>query len=482
MLLRLQRYVLGRSFRNDEGSLATAINTHGWLSTLTKPFGGTMTAPVGFLAAEKLAVTLLGNRDFIFRLVPLAAGLACVPLFFFLARKVIGPVGSVFSVGAFALSWMPVFYASDLKQYSTDILFAILILLATSRALERGTRQADLLLAVTGMVAVSFSHPAIFILAVVGPVLLYQRWAEAAGRRRMIVIGSLWVAAFLIFYILFYRTVGQVDRIVGYWEDLNGLMPIPPWQDPGWFLGRPAALLVVVGGLSGFVLIPAAFYVLGLIGFIRRGQWPWAACLFGPVIMTLIGSAIANYPFKGRLILFLVPSAFLVIGEGIEELGRLVRPQLTARASVWIAAAFLLWSPASGLLNQLQQPRSAPYPEDIKPVLQYVHDNLQAGDIIVVYPGAIPTYTYYASLYGLSGNKTYYLADWRKRPFRYDEFIDTLPRDRRVWFIFSRVLVTRDHQDERQYILNSVRSSGGEIVQHTGVSGDISSAHLVVLR
>ncbi len=482
ILLRVQRYVLGRSFRNDEGSLAGAIMAHDWLSTLTKPFDGRLTAPVGFVVAEKAMVTLLGNQDFIFRLVPLASGLASVLLVYLLARKLLGPAGSVFCVGAFAVSWMSVFYASDLKQYSSDILFALLILLAASRSFERGRRRDDLLLAATGLVAVSLSHPAIFTLAVVGPVLLYHRWSRREGRTRLAVIGALWLLAFLLLYMVFYRSVGEVGSVVGYWEDLNGLMPIPPWQDPGWFLGRPAALLVVVGGLSGFVLIPAAFYVLGLLGFIRRGQWQWTAWLFGPVVMTLIASGVANYPFKGRLILFLVPGAFLAIGEGAQELGRLIKPQVAARSAAWVAAIFLLWSPTSGMLSQLQQPRSAPYPEDIKPVLQYVHDNLQAGDIIVVYHDALPTYTYYAPLYGLSANKTYSLADWRKRPVQYKNFIDVLPKNRRIWFIFSRVQLNKDHQDERQYILDHVRSAGGDVIQQLGVSGDISSAHLVVLR
>jgi len=480
--LRVQRYLLGRSFRNDEASLAGALNSHTLLSLITRPLGGVYTAPVGFVVIEKLSTMLAGNHDYVFRLFPLLMGIASVPLMYYLATRTIGPAGAVFCIAAFSLNWMSVFYSSDLKQYSSDVLFALLILLAAANSYERNTRRDDLVLGAVGVVAVAFSHPAVYILAVVAPVLLWQRGRQPESRRRIVLIGAAWGAVFLLLYVLFYRTVGQVDRILAYWEDTNGIMPIPPWKDWGWFTARPGALLSAVGGLSPITVIPTAFYVLGLVSFARRGRWEWAAWVFGSAIATLGGAALVNYPFKGRLILFLVPGAMLTIGEGVQCLAGIVRLHGAGRALAWLAAAALLWTPAMNAAYQLQQPRSAPYPEDIKPVLGYVRHNLQPEDLIVVYSGAELAYRYYASFYGLQENQTYYLPEWQKTPGKYQGFIDALPRNQRVWLVFCRVDQTKDNVDERNYLLDYVRASGGELLQEDSISGGISSVHLVILK
>ena len=48
MLLRIDRAVLGRSFRGDEAALASAIQHYSLLDLLTKPLGGSITAPSAF--------------------------------------------------------------------------------------------------------------------------------------------------------------------------------------------------------------------------------------------------------------------------------------------------------------------------------------------------------------------------------------------------------------------------------------------------
>jgi hypothetical protein len=482
LLLRIQRYVLGRSFRGDEAALALAIQGHTLPSLASKPLGGSFTAPVSFLLVEKLISDVLGQQDFIFRLFPLVAGVLSVILMFLLARRMLGGVGALFCVGALAMNWTVVFYSSDLKQYSSDILFAVILYSAAARYAERPSSRGAYLMALTGIAALSFSHPAIFLLACIGPVLLIQHRRQPALLPTLGVCAS-WAIAFLILYLTFYRSVGQQAYIVDYWNDLNGLMPMPPWRDPSWFPTRTGAFLTGVVGLPPYVLLDLGLYVLGLVSFCMRGKWQWTAWLLGSILFTLLGSAVANYPFKGRLILFLIPAALLGVGEGIESIASYLKARpILGRTALWITALFLLWTPAYSAWSGLMQPRSAPYKEDIKPVLIYIQEHKQPSDWIVVYQQASVTYSFYAPFFDLDRHQTIILPDYRKQPRKYEKIVDVLPENQRIWFVFSGVLDNKDNVNERSFILDYIGSSGGQILQEYGVDNLISSVHLVILK
>ena len=136
ILLRIEKAILDRSFRGDEAALASAIHNHSLYELLTVPLGGSVTAPLGFLAGEKLVVDLFGFQDFYYRLVPLIADCLSVVLMFFLAKILLGDFGTAFAVGAFSLNRMLSFYSSDLKQYSTDVAIALCIYLMVARYLK----------------------------------------------------------------------------------------------------------------------------------------------------------------------------------------------------------------------------------------------------------------------------------------------------------------------------------------------------------
>src|ERR1700690_4037369 len=106
ILLRIEKAILDRSFRGDEAALASAIKNHSLFELITIPLGGSVTAPLGFLASEKLVVSLLGTEDFYFRFVPLLAGCLSVILVFILAKILLNDFGAAFTAGAFSLNWM----------------------------------------------------------------------------------------------------------------------------------------------------------------------------------------------------------------------------------------------------------------------------------------------------------------------------------------------------------------------------------------
>jgi hypothetical protein len=338
------------------------------------------------------------------------------------------------------------------------------------------------MLAGIGAVALTISHPAIFVLVSIGAVLLIHHRRDRLAVRWALAIVLVWALSFALLYFNYYRVVGQERGVVDYWNNLDALMPMPPWEHPAWFNDRAGSFLTTVAGLSGHTPLYALLFAAGMVSFYRRGLWPWSLVLMGTFVLPLVASGVINYPFKGRLILFLVPVLYLGMGEGLDGLARLLRsPRWYAKALTGVAVIALLWSPFSETLEALGKRRSTPYREDLKPVLAFVQQHWQPEDLVVVYDQASVTYEYYAPFYGLAEAQLLGLENDRNHPRRYRRVLDELPAHRRTWFIFSNVLDISDDMDVRTFLLNYATRSGGQILDQYNYDA-VSYADLVLTK
>jgi len=119
IILRLRQYFSGRSLWADEASLAFNLANRSFAG-LTQRLDYDQGAPIGFLFIEKLLVVGLGNIDQVMRLFPLFSGILAIYLFYRIADAHIK--GGMFGVLLFSVSWSLIYYSSELKQYSSDVM------------------------------------------------------------------------------------------------------------------------------------------------------------------------------------------------------------------------------------------------------------------------------------------------------------------------------------------------------------------------
>ena len=173
-ILRLRQYFFNRALWADEAALALNI-VHRSLGDLIQPLDYGQASPLGFLFGVKIFASLFGNYDYVLRLFPLFMGLLALFLMGVLAKKYTGWAG-LFALAVFAINTPLVYYSSELKQYGTDVLVALLMLILASRCLSETSRPRDFaFLGAAGMLAVWFSHPAAFVVAAVGLTLLIEK-------------------------------------------------------------------------------------------------------------------------------------------------------------------------------------------------------------------------------------------------------------------------------------------------------------------
>jgi len=167
--------------------------------------------------------------------------------------------------------------------------------------------------------------------------------------------------------------------------------------------------------------------------------------LFSPLFLTLIASSLHQYPFSGRLLLFLVPSLVALVVEGVVRIARGLSEQ-TVFVSVLMGILFFV----PPLLSNL--PSQPIVWEEIKPVMSHVREHYQQGDIVYVYYGAASAFKYYQSQFGFTDHDyvvgVFARNDWSNYQKDLERF-----RGRRVWVVFSHIWVANGVDEEKLFSL-----------------------------
>ena len=359
-------------------------------------------APIGFLFIEKAFVVTLGNVDQVMRLFPLFTGIASLYILYRIAKVHI--TGGWLAGLLFAASWYPIHYSSELKQYSSDVMMALLLIFLATRCLRESASFRDfLILGAGGAMAIWISHPSAFVLAGIGLALL----AAPLTRQRHIPfawlagLGFLWMASFGIQYQVSLKHLIANDFLQGYWR--KNFMPLPPWSDVGWLLKTYHSMLVMTLNTIEPALVYAIpiLVMIGGISLLLRDRILAIIILF-PFVLAMIASALQRYPLKDRFMLFLVPLVLMLIAEGLGSLYRIVARWNTGVAGTMYAlpSLFLFFLVMSGAFRLFLSPYNQ---SDIKPVLEYVAEHRREDEAIYVYHSSEPAFAYYAPLYGIEG-------------------------------------------------------------------------------
>lgn len=434
ILLRLRQYLANRSLWLDEAMLALNIihkDIWGLLGKLDYDQG----APIGFLLLEKLAVTLLGDGERALRLLPLLAGCASLVVFYFLARKILNAPGLLAALALFALSPTLIYYSSEVKQYSTDVFFAVLLLFLFTHHSPRANYQ--LLLA--GILAPWFSHPAIFVLAAIGLSLLLENRRNPLPTLAM---GAGWLVSFGILYFVSLRGLSENEFLRGFWQEYFHANPLDA------LLG----LFANPGGLKAAapVLLAATLFGAGML-LARQGKA--AVSLLLVFVFAWVASWAQLYPFAGRMILFLIPLVYIFLAAAVELPWSLFpRPRFLAPLLALSLAGFLLYAPLLVAAERFVSPK---YPEHIRPAMAYLNANLKPGDALYVYNWALPAFRYYAN------PEMEYVAGGLHvdDPQALLNELGPLRGQPRVWFLFSHVYESGEY-NEKDWMLGYLDQIG----------------------
>lgn len=451
---RIQEFLRNRSLWYNEAALALNVINKSFFQLFTQPLDYTQASPFGFLMLAKIATFLFGANEFVFRLIPLISAFFSFLVLYKLASYCVSKWASVLTIYLFAISLELIRYATEFKQYSSDVLFFMLIILIGLQVLEKGLNlKRAVFLGFLGAVMLWFSFPVIFGLGGVGVVLFCnyiskKRWIEL---RNLLVSFLYWEISFIFLYFIFLKAVTNNGVLQNYWS--NSFMPLPPFSisDQYWFSKKMIEVFYTPGAIYQ-PFLGAVLFFIGC-GIVYKKNTVSFFLMISPLFFVLLASGMHQYPFSGRLLLFYVPFLYLFMSEGI--IGLIQNRFIFVKIIGIILCIAVLYLPITASVYQYSV--SQIYSEEIKPILEYVHEEIDEGDCLYVYYGADCAFNFYKKLYGF--NK--YIKginsrdDWKK----YYEDIDKLAGNRRVWVIFSHVYYV-GRLSEENYIVDYLNIKG----------------------
>jgi phage shock protein PspC (stress-responsive transcriptional regulator) len=437
---RLKAFRDFRSLWGDEACLAVNILDREY-PALLQPLGFEQGAPIGYLFVVKTLTGLWGDSENVLRSFALLCSILSIFLFGFLVIKLMNKTAALFSIWLFAIHPGLIRYASEVKQYSTDVLVFIgLAILALWLLASKRTWRDVVVAGIAGFMAILFSHPSVFMLAIIGIVWLMDvirkggnisEWVKLGG------VGLVWVGTFLSLYYLVYSNLHDNLYLVSYWQNGFPPLPISP-REFYWYLEQPL-FLFHLSSYNPYWGIAALLFLIGVIGNLIKPSKPFLL-LAAPLVLTFLVSIFQLYPFAGRMILFLTPAVIGLAGFGLQIL---IENQSVRMKYLVVLTTFFLVSAYPILWVIYPQERIFPQ-EELKPVLRTISREQQEGDFFYVYYGANCSFLYYARQFDISEDR-YLIGDqgvqnksdsneWEKV---FSQDILSLRGKERVWFVFS---------------------------------------------
>ena len=134
--IRAADFLRCRSLGLDEARLAINVAARPLLQLL-RPLDLDQSAPPLFLWGERLVFRLLGHSDCALRLLPVAAGIAAAMLMYPLARRFLDDAEARLAAIIGIFSPLLITYSNAVKQFSVELLVAVLLLLIFERSFRR---------------------------------------------------------------------------------------------------------------------------------------------------------------------------------------------------------------------------------------------------------------------------------------------------------------------------------------------------------
>ncbi len=457
VVLRVARWAWDRSIWWDEAALAMNVLERSF-GELAEPLRFAQTGGIGFLWISKAMTLMFGESTLCLRFVPMAAAAASVVLFYFLARRLLDGISLVAAVGLFALNPWLIAYASEFKQYSIDVLLAVLVTWLALRGDWRAT-------AVVGIVGAWVSLSSVFVSAGVTAAIIAH-----SKQRKVAVISGVGLIALAASAAAHYLLTELSARAHVYLQR-HWASAFAPRDDLTWYGER---LLTAMRDPCGVMLTWVALVMLlvGVAVLIRRSREhalvvllpaaaAFVAALAGvyPLVMRLPEEVV--HPSGGRLVMFLVPLACVVMGCGAVVLRR--------GLNVVIVLALVGPMGWTGVAALIEPPRF----QEFREVWRGLQSKAQPGDVVYLDQYAQSVRNYYERVLGpVDGAEVVVCMNQRDEAGHAAQIARELGEAERIWVTFTHHPTTRLKAQEAM-VLRALARVGrrGDEIELVGARG-----------
>ena len=348
--LRVWYWLLAPPLWLDEEMIALNIRGRS-LAGLAGPLWLEQGAPLGWLGTERLVALAVGFGEMSLRAVPVAFGVAGLAAAWWVGRRWMSAAGAAAFVFLLAAGQWVFHYSLELKHYSADIFFALLLPALVVWVLEgsdaRGRLRRVAVWWTVAIVGEWWSMGGLLVTPACAVVLLVALWRRD-GRRSVIIfaaVGGVWLAFFGLHYAAALRfTVGN-PVLQTTWSDAMAPASAGLVARMSWLVQQAGPLAEKPGG-TGLAIL---FWSTAVCGFVVA-QPRLLGAVFAAVSLSAGLFAVARVvPLYARFSLWTMPALYLGIALALDAgvrwaRARPIRTPIARVAGVIVAAAAIVIS------------------------------------------------------------------------------------------------------------------------------------------
>lgn len=439
MMLALVQYLQNRSLWLDEAMLALNIIRKSPLSLL-KPLDDEQVAPVLFLQIEKLFSHIMEYSEYGLRLFPLI----CFAVALFLFLRILQNFSTDFlwislCLLFFSLNANLLYYASEVKQYMTDVFVSVLIPFMVLRDYAK-QRQKIMLIGSAGAISLFLSSITPIILFSAGLFLIISNWKEIKSTYfSLLSIFGIWCVFFLGYYFSFVHNHPTKEGMIRFWTQFGG--GFPPLNSGYFnFVFSKIYYHFSIYGKLGIVLF--GFFIAGISYMIIKKKFNYLILFILPLMLHILLSTLRQYPLNGRLMMYLVPYFLITACLGIQFLVEKIPSKFDLKwplfglFSLMLTFQLIRLYPVKSFYQLFPTTKADESKEEkVREALDFVMDHKKENDLIYICSGVGMAFEYYKLKDHLQIKNQVIKGDW----FHINDVLETnlndTPGD--IWFLAS---------------------------------------------
>ncbi len=438
--MRIVPFLHNRNLWYDEANLATGILTLPF-SQLADGLPYDQSAPLFFLYLEKLAVSLFETSEMALRLFPLLAGLLSVVIFAKIVRRLLPYPFAVMALAFFVFNSNLVYFSSEVKQYSFDVLAAVTMSYLALELLENlENKQRWWSLSLLGSLFIWCSQPVVFVLAGVWLALLVRILRRKKAIKNLLLPTLCWSLSFGFFFYLQILPTLENAGLINYHTEY--FMPLKFWEVESW-RWYANTFLRILGNPGGFFYkwLALPFALAGNYAIWKKvspGHWLlWTV----PFIIAFLVSGLGLYSTIPRLLLFTGPAILLYVCFGLFYFYKKIKKWTYGKWLVALVAGLLV---LQTFLNTAIHNMANFKREEITTALEDIEKNRQPTDELYAYAFTDAALRYYLPAYPnctptIYGQPLY--KDWQA------DFTN-LKSGQKIWLLFAHYKSEKGREDE----------------------------------
>lgn len=451
-LLRFVVFLQSRDLFIDEVNLARNVYEKSF-SALLQPLSYEQFAPPLFLWITKASTVLFGYSEMALRLFPYLSGIASILLLVYLIDILLEKKYAIYPLALFAGSYLFLHYGTELKQYSSDFMMTLVLLIAAIKS-DNHFREKKFLTIwiVLGSIAIWLSMPAVFVLFGIGCYWLLRILStkDYKALNQIIAIGSIWLLQFAYYFFFILQDQISSEYLQVYHEKAFLLFP----KNLRSLVYDLKLLSEIIGNAGGFTLLALICNSLLILlgGFTLMKKEKLRSILFFlPLVILLFASLFHKYALVDRLVLFIQPIIFILVAYGLYALFQIKNKFIQGGIVVLFAINIFNHQNFKYLFEKLEIQE-----------IHYALDELEGKRAlkechpIWVHNGAVPSFIFYTEM--SPKKKKYGVLMSQGKPLCWDANYEQLCADllpgERVW-----ILLTNYFSKEKGNVLTAMHEA-----------------------